>query len=85
MGDNRDLLKVTEDAAMFSSILYPATWRVGGQLPKLWRNDWFLVGKGLEVQQFTQRDPEGNSDHLVHDVDLSIPDEVASNISSLSI
>lgn len=72
MGDNRGLLKVTQDAASFSSILYPATWRVGGQLPKLWRNDWFLIKNNIRVDEFRSLDPEGNSDHLTQSVDLSI-------------
>lgn len=72
MGDNRPLLDVTEDAASFSDMLYPATWRVGGQLPKLWRNDWFLIRNDIRVTGFESRDPEGNSDHLVQVVDLSI-------------
>lgn len=72
MGDNRGLLDVTEDAASFSDMLYPATWRVGGQLPKLWRNDWFLIRNGVRVTGFESRDPEGNSDHLVQVADLSI-------------
>jgi len=72
MGDNRDLLKVTKDAASYSSILYPATWRVGGQLPKLWRNDWFLIRNNISVDRFRSLDPEGNSDHMVQAVDLSL-------------
>ncbi|MGJ3262829.1 MAG: endonuclease/exonuclease/phosphatase family protein [Salinarimonas sp.] len=72
MGDNRDLLAVTRDAAATSGILYPATWRVGGQLPKLWRNDWFLVDNDIRVELFRSIDPEGNSDHLVQVVDLSV-------------
>ncbi|WP_372424453.1 endonuclease/exonuclease/phosphatase family protein [Salinarimonas chemoclinalis] len=71
MGDNRRLLAVTRDAAATSGILYPATWRVGGQLPKLWRNDWFLVGNAMRVDRFRSLDPEGNSDHLVQVVDMT--------------
>lgn len=74
MGDNRGLLDVTTDAASFSPILYPSTWRVGGQLPKLWRNDWFLIGNNITVSQFQSIDPEGNSDHLAQVVDLTIID-----------
>jgi endonuclease/exonuclease/phosphatase family metal-dependent hydrolase len=70
MGDNRDLLDVTEDAAASSGRLYPATWRVGGQLPMLWRNDWFLIRNDIEVEEFRSLDPQGNSDHLVQSVDL---------------
>lgn len=72
MGDNRDLLGVMVDAASFSSTLYPSTWRVGGQLPRLWRNDWFLVKNNIQVEQFRSLNPEGNSDHLVQKVKLSI-------------
>lgn len=72
MGDNRDLLAVTHDAARDSDLLYPATWRVGGQLPLLWRNDWFLVRNGLRVERFRSLDPQGNSDHLVQSVHLAI-------------
>lgn len=64
MGDNRKLLKSTRDAVGYTSIIYPATWRVGGQLPKLWRTDWFLVNNDLNVESFRQLDPQGNSDHL---------------------
>jgi len=72
MGDNRNLLKAMGDAASFSSTLYPATWRVGGQLPRLWRNDWFLIKNNIQVNQFSSLHPKGNSDHLVQAVDLSI-------------
>ena len=73
MGDNRRLLDSTQDAVRFSNILYPATWRVGGQLPRLWRNDWFLIRNSLVVNEFRSIDPEGNSDHLVQSVRLSLP------------
>ncbi|MEK0164513.1 hypothetical protein VWX35_00855 [Phaeobacter sp. A36a-5a] len=53
-------------------LAYPATWRVGGQLPKLWRNDWFLVGNAIKVADFWQLDPEGNSDHLGQAVNLRV-------------
>ncbi|MDJ0820560.1 MAG: endonuclease/exonuclease/phosphatase family protein [Paracoccaceae bacterium] len=72
MGDNRQLLKATRDAVSYTSIVYPATWRVGGQLPKLWRNDWFLVGNALHVADFQQIDPEGNSDHLAQAAELRV-------------
>lgn len=72
MGDIRGLLDVTQDAASSSGRLYPATWRVGGQLPMLWRNDWYLLRNNLVVDEFRSLDPEGNSDHLAHSVDLVI-------------
>ncbi len=72
MGDNRQLLKITEDAANYSSIFYPTTWRVGGQLPKLWRNDWFLLKNNVKVNSYKQLDPEGNSDHSVQYVDIFV-------------
>ncbi|MFV1593449.1 endonuclease/exonuclease/phosphatase family protein [Phaeobacter sp. JH20_36] len=72
IGDNRKLLKATRDAVSYTSIVYPATWRVGGQLPKLWRNDWFLVGNAIKVADFWQLDPEGNSDHLGQAVNLRV-------------
>lgn len=72
MGDNRALLDVTEDAASSSGRLYPATWRVGGQLPMLWRNDWYLIRNNIEVEEFLSLDPQGNSDHLVQSVDLTV-------------
>ncbi|MEL6682270.1 MAG: endonuclease/exonuclease/phosphatase family protein [Pseudomonadota bacterium] len=81
MGDNRELLDVTTDAASFSDMLYPATWRVGGQLPKLWRNDWFMIRNDLTVTNYQSLDPDGNSDHLVQSVDLLLTQEqaIASN------
>ncbi|WP_143162983.1 endonuclease/exonuclease/phosphatase family protein [Couchioplanes caeruleus] len=72
MGDIRGLLDVTRDAARYSGRLYPATWRVGGQLPMLWRNDWYLIRNDITVDKFRSLDPEGNSDHLVQAVDLVI-------------
>ncbi|WP_161941263.1 endonuclease/exonuclease/phosphatase family protein [Pseudovibrio axinellae] len=72
MGDNRSLLNITTDAASFSKALYPATWRVGGQLPKLWRTDWLLIRNNVTVSQFQSLDPKGNSDHLVQSVTLSL-------------
>ncbi|POF30574.1 endonuclease/exonuclease/phosphatase family metal-dependent hydrolase [Roseibium marinum] len=75
MGDNRGLLAVSQDAAAFSSIVYPATWRVGGQLPKLWRNDWFLIRNDIRVDRFEQLDPQGNSDHLAQFVGLTLTDQ----------
>ena len=70
MGDNRDLLEVTTDATKFSAMMYPVTWRIGGQLPQLWRNDWFLVRNDLSVERFEYLDPEGNSDHLAQRVEI---------------
>ena len=75
MGDNRALLDVTTDAASAGDSLYPATWRVGGQLPRLWRNDWFLIDNDLAVERFRSLDPQGNSDHLVQSVDLRVLDD----------
>ena len=72
MGDNRGLLAVTTDAASFTPMIYPATWRVGGQLPKLWRNDWFLLRNDLRVDQFVYLDPEGNSDHLASSLHATV-------------
>ncbi|GAB1646522.1 endonuclease/exonuclease/phosphatase family protein [Krasilnikovia sp. MM14-A1259] len=72
MGDIRGLLDVTHDAARYSGRLYPSTWRVGGQLPMLWRNDWFLIRNNITVAEFRSLDPEGNSDHLAQSVDLAI-------------
>ena len=74
MGDNRELLGITEDAAKAGKSLYPSTWRVGGQLPRLWRNDWFLVRNDLRVARFESLHPQGNSDHLVQSVDLVTPE-----------
>lgn len=72
MGDIRGLLDETRDAASYGDRLYPATWRVGGQLPMLWRNDWNLVRNGIEVDEFRSLDPEGHSDHLVQASNLVI-------------
>lgn len=72
MGDNRQLLKITRDAANFGQSLYPSTWRVGGQLPRLWRNDWFLIRNDIGVISFQSLNPEGNSDHLVQSVHLVV-------------
>ncbi|MFV0512081.1 MAG: hypothetical protein ACK5MY_00370, partial [Jhaorihella sp.] len=63
---------MTRDAVSYTSIVYPATWRVGGQLPKLWRNDWFLVGNAMQVSDVRQLDPEGNSDHLAQAAELRV-------------
>ncbi|MEU4620047.1 endonuclease/exonuclease/phosphatase family protein [Actinoplanes sp. NPDC023801] len=75
MGDIRGLLDVTRDAASSSGRLYPATWRVGGQLPMLWRNDWYLIRNNITVDEFRSLDPEGNSDHLVQAVNLLITEK----------
>ncbi len=50
----------------------PSTWRVGDQLPRLWRNDWFLVRNGIEAVGFESLNPEGNSDHLVQSATLTL-------------
>ncbi|MDO6588245.1 hypothetical protein Q4543_22365 [Salipiger sp. 1_MG-2023] len=83
MGDNRKLLGVTLDAISYTSIVYPATWRVGGQLPKLWRTDWFLLRNDVQVAEFRQLDPEGNSDHLAQLAELRVTAQQQEQLSAL--
>ena len=65
MGDNRSIINSTQDATDYGNRIYPSTWRFGGQLPLLWRNDWFFLKNGIDVTNFESINPDGNSDHLV--------------------
>ncbi|MFN3688634.1 hypothetical protein [Salinarimonas sp.] len=41
-------------------------------MPKAWRNDWFLFRNDLRLDSFRSLDPEGNSDHMVHSLHLTL-------------
>ncbi|MDT0268604.1 endonuclease/exonuclease/phosphatase family protein [Streptomyces sp. DSM 44915] len=73
MGDNRALLDITTDAVASTGLLHPTSWRVGGGVPQLWRNDWALVAGGLGVRDYRFLDPDGNSDHTAQLLELSVP------------
>jgi endonuclease/exonuclease/phosphatase family metal-dependent hydrolase len=73
MGDNRALLDVTSDAVTRTGEFYPTSWRMGGRVPRLWRNDWALVSGGMEVARYEFRDPQGNSDHAAQLLELTVP------------
>ncbi|RMI39034.1 endonuclease/exonuclease/phosphatase family protein [Streptomyces triticirhizae] len=73
MGDNRALLDVTTDAVASTGLLHPTSWRVGGGVPRLWRNDWALVAGGLGVRDYEFLDPRGNSDHTAQLLELTVP------------
>ncbi|MEV4710337.1 endonuclease/exonuclease/phosphatase family protein [Micromonospora sp. NPDC049374] len=74
MGDNRALLNATTDAAASSGDLYPVSWRVGGQVPKLWRNDWALLGNGARAVEYGFVDSMGNSDHAAQRLTVTLGD-----------
>ena len=73
MGDNRDLLAATTDAAASGGDLYPSSWRLGGGVPRGWRVDWALVANGVAVQRYDFVDSRGRSDHAAQDLLLAVP------------
>jgi endonuclease/exonuclease/phosphatase family metal-dependent hydrolase len=72
MGDNRELLEITTDAAMSTTMWYPASWREGGHLPTLWRTDWALTRGEVGVLAYEFLSSEGNSDHKAQMLTLRV-------------
>lgn len=79
MGDNRALLEATTDAVTSTGDTYPTSWRVGGSVPRLWRNDWALVAGGMGVDSYEFVDPQGNSDHTAQLLELTVPNAPEGN------
>lgn len=73
MGDNRELLAATHDAALVSTDPYPVSWRRGGSLPGPWRLDWALTRGPIDVASYDFADPAGNSDHAAQVIELRSP------------